>query len=173
MEEYYLNSQKVAEATREWLTKRGVTTEAIAELVMFLQSSYVKDLTIEECKRNVEKVLEKREVQNAILTGIQLDMMAEKGELFAPLQEMIRHDESLYGIDEVLALSIVNIYGSIGFTNFGYVDKMKPGILQKLNDKHDGEIHTFLDDIVGAIAAAASSRIAHASAGAWQPESEG
>ncbi|MNG40377.1 Phosphatidylglycerophosphatase A [compost metagenome] len=55
----------------------------------------------------------------------------------------------------------MNVYGSIGFTNFGYVDKLKPGILKKLNDKEDAQCHTFLDDIVGAIAAAASSRIAH------------
>lgn len=61
----------------------------------------------------------------------------------------------------MLAFSIVNVYGSIGFTNYGYVDKLKPGILQKLNDKSSGECHTFLDDIVGAIAAAASSRLAH------------
>ena len=74
---------------------------------------------------------------------------------------MIENDEGLYGCDEILALSIVNVYGSIGFTNFGYVDKLKPGILKKLNDKEDSACHTFLDDIVGAIAAAASSRIAH------------
>jgi phosphatidylglycerophosphatase A len=95
------------------------------------------------------------------LTGIQLDILAEEGKLMAPLQDMIKHDESLYGCDEILALSIVNVYGSIGFTNFGYIDKLKPGILVRLNDKKDGEIHTFLDDIVGAIAASAASRIAH------------
>jgi phosphatidylglycerophosphatase A len=61
----------------------------------------------------------------------------------------------------VLALSIVNVYGSIGFTNFGYVDKIKPGCLKRLNDKNGHQKHTFLDDIAGAIAAAASSRIAH------------
>ena len=50
-----------------------------------------------------------------------------------------------------MALSIVNVYGSIGFTNYGYIDKVKPGILKELN-AHDGEhVHTFLDDIVGAI----------------------
>lgn len=53
------------------------------------------------------------------------------------------------------------MYGSIGFTNYGYIDKVKPGILAKLN-AHDGEkVHTFLDDLVGAIAAAAASRLAH------------
>jgi phosphatidylglycerophosphatase A len=160
-ENYSLNSQKVAEATDEWLNKRGVTKIAIAELVHFLQKDYFPDLTPEDCLMHVDAVLSKREVQNAVLTGIQLDILAEEGKLMAPLQDMIKHDEGLYGCDEILALSIVNVYGSIGFTNFGYVDKLKPGILVKLNDKKDGEIHTFLDDIVGAIAASAASRIAH------------
>ncbi len=158
---YSLDSEKVEAATREWLRKRGVTIEQIAELVMFLQSQYFPDLTMEFCIHNVEQVLRKREVQNAVLTGIQLDILAEQKQLIPALQDMIEHDEGLYGVDEVLAFSIVNVYGSIGFTNYGYVDKLKPGILKKLNDKTDGNIHTFLDDIVGAIAAAASSRIAH------------
>ncbi|RJE91082.1 phosphatidylglycerophosphatase A [Paenibacillus sp. 1011MAR3C5] len=158
---YSLNSSKVAAATDEWLAKRGVTKQDIAELVLFLQKDYFPSLTTEDCLEHVDAVLSKREVQNAVLTGIQLDMLAEEGKLLPPLQDMIKHDESLYGCDEILALSIVNVYGSIGFTNFGYVDKVKPGILVRLNSKTDGEIHTFLDDIVGAIAASAASRIAH------------
>ncbi|OPA80290.1 phosphatidylglycerophosphatase A [Paenibacillus selenitireducens] len=158
---YSLDSTKVADATRRLIAERGVTIEQIAELVLFLQQKYFPDLTLETCMENVEMVLSKREVQNAVLTGIQLDMLAEQDKLIQPLQDIIKNDESLYGVDEILAFSIVNVYGSIGFTNYGYVDKLKPGILEKLNDKHDGEIHTFLDDIVGAIAAAASSRIAH------------
>jgi phosphatidylglycerophosphatase A len=158
---YRLNSKEVAKATEQWLTKRGVTKEQIGQLVMFLQKDYFPELTLAECVLNVESVLSKREVQNAVLTGIQLDMLAEEGKLLPPLQDMITYDEGLYGCDEILALSIVNVYGSIGFTNFGYVDKLKPGVLKKLNDKNSGEIHTFLDDIIGAIAAAASSRVAH------------
>lgn len=158
---YVLNSREVQRATLEWLEKRGVTTKHIAELVHYLQSPYFPELTLEECEHHVMAVLAKREVQNAVLTGIQLDMLAEEGKLLPPLQDMVKHDEALYGIDEVLALSIVNVYGSIGFTNFGYIDKQKPGILVKLNDKSDKEIHTFLDDIVGAIASSAASRMAH------------
>jgi phosphatidylglycerophosphatase A len=158
---YSLNSEKVAQATRDWLQQRGVTVRDIAELTLYLQKDYFPGLTIEECTENVERVLSKREVQNAVLTGIQLDMLAEEGKLLPPLQDMIEHDEGLYGCDEILALSIVNVYGSIGFTNFGYIDKMKPGILKMLNDKTGPHKHTFLDDIVGAIAASASSRIAH------------
>lgn len=158
---YNLNSKQVADAAKAWLTDRGVKISDIAELTYFLQKDYYPNLSIDDCTDSVERVIEKREVQNAILTGIQLDILAEEGKLLPPLQEMIENDEGLYGCDEVLALSIVNVYGSIGFTNFGYVDKMKPGILKMLNDKHGEHKHTFLDDIVGAIAAAASSRIAH------------
>ncbi|MFC0523872.1 phosphatidylglycerophosphatase A [Pontibacillus salicampi] len=145
---------------REWLTERGVTVDDMADLVYYLQSKYHDELSLDECRHNVERVISKREVQNAIVTGIQLDVLAEKGMLEAPLQQTIDSDEGLYGVDEIIALSIVNVYGSIGFTNYGYIDKQKPGILQKLNDKSNG-CHTFLDDIVGAIAAAASSRLAH------------
>ncbi|MEF9937578.1 MULTISPECIES: phosphatidylglycerophosphatase A [Carnobacterium] len=144
------------------IKERQVELTDIAELVMFLQQSYVQDLTIEICLEHVNAVLKKREVQNAIITGIQLDILAEQNLLMQPLQDIIAEDEGLYGIDEIMALSIVNVYGSIGFTNFGYIDKVKPGILKKLNDHDSGEIHTFLDDIIGAIAASAASRLAHA-----------
>jgi phosphatidylglycerophosphatase A len=155
-------SKKLSEETaRKWLHERGVEIDDIAELVLFLQKKYHPNLGIEECRNNIERVLSKREVQNAILTGIQLDRLAEKGLLEEPLQSIIEVDEGLYGVDEILAFSIVNVYGSIGFTNYGYIDKQKPGILEKLNDKSSDKCHTFLDDIVGAIAAAASSRLAH------------
>ncbi|MFG6119561.1 phosphatidylglycerophosphatase A family protein [Thalassobacillus sp. B23F22_16] len=157
---------------REWLVERGVTINDISELVFYLQSKYHEDLTLDECRYNVEKVLTKREVQNAILTGIQLDVLAEKKQLEEPLQGTIDKDEGLYGVDEIIALSIVNVYGSIGFTNYGFIDKQKPGILKKLNDKSTGECHTFLDDIVGAIAAAASSRLAHSAVGEEEAEDD-
>jgi len=154
--------EKVA---RKWLTDRGITVEDIAELVFYLQAKYFDDLSMEDCVFNVNRVLAKREVQHAILTGIQLDRLAEQGKLDPPLQNIIQRDEAMYGIDEVIALSIVNVYGSIGFTSYGFIDKQKPGILKYLNDHENGEVHTFLDDIVGAIAAAASSRLAHSFAG--------
>ena len=128
---------------------------------MFYKKDYISDLSLEDCAESINAVLTKREVHNAIITGIQLDILAEQKQLMSPLQHIIEDDEGLYGIDEILALSIVNVYGTIGFTNYGYIDKVKPGILKKLNS-HDGKnVHTFLDDIVGAIAASAASRLAH------------
>lgn len=156
-----MQNDPVAVASHKWLLERGVTIEDIAELVFYLQKQYHPDLTLDLCRENVERVLSKREVQNAIITGIELDRLAEKEMLSEPLLDLIKRDEGLYGVDEIIAFSIVNVYGSIGFTNYGYIDKQKPGILKKLNDKSSGKVHTFLDDIVGAIAAAASSRLAH------------
>lgn len=154
-------TKTLEEKARQLLGDRGVSVVDIAELVMFLQIEYIPDLTLEDCIKSVDAVLMKREVHNTILTGIQLDILAEEDKLLQPLQSIVEEDEGLYGIDEILALSIVNVYGSIGFTNYGYIDKVKPGILAKLNEKNGKRVHTFLDDIVGAIAAAAASRLAH------------
>lgn len=144
------------------LLERDVTLEEIAELVYDLQAPYIDGITMEHCLNNVKKVLRKREVQNTVLVGIELDVLAEEEKLSSPLQEIINNDEGLFGIDEVLALAIVNVYGSIGLTNFGYLDKLKPKVINRLDaEKEDSEVNTFLDDIVGAIAAAAASRIAH------------
>ena len=160
-----IETKSLEEKARELLFSRGVTMRDMGELVFFLQKDYIEDITLEKCIESVDAVLTKREVHNTIITGIQLDILAEKGEMIAPLQEIVAEDEGLYGIDEILALSIVNVYGSIGFTNYGYIDKVKPGILKKLNEHNGKDVHTFLDDIVGAIAAAAASRLAHANPG--------
>ena len=126
------------------LNERGVALSDIAECVLYLQGKYYPDLTMELAEKAVKGVIEKREVQHAIITGLFLDKSAE----------------GLYGIDEVLAYGICNLYGSIALTNYGYIDKVKPGIIGKLNEHHE-VCNTFLDDIVGAIAASAASKLAH------------
>lgn len=146
------------------LADRGVAIEEIAKIVYELQSPYQKELSMDTCIESVYTVLKKREVQNAILTGVSLDVMAEKKMLPEPFQKMMERDEPLYGIDEILALSITNVYGTIGLTSFGYLDKNKLGIMHTLNN-HENEIHVFLDDLVAGIAAAASARIAHMNPG--------
>jgi len=158
-----MNKETMKTTCIDLLGARGVLPADIAELVFELQKKYVADLTMKTCDDAVDRVLSKREVHYAILTGVELDMLAEKKGLSEPLQSLIESDAPLYGIDEILALSICNVYGSIGLTNFGYVDKIKPGIVGKLDrmGKETAHCHTFLDDIVGAIAAAAASSVAH------------
>ncbi|OJG52402.1 low temperature requirement C protein [Enterococcus haemoperoxidus] len=156
-----IKGETLEQKARQLLKERGVEMEDLVELVLFLQQPYIEDLDVATCIEHIDSVLSKREVHNTIITGIQLDILAEEKKLLHPLQEILEEDEGLYGIDEILALSIVNVYGSIGFTNYGYIDKVKPGILAKLNSHEGPQVHTFLDDIVGAIAAAAASRLAH------------
>lgn len=148
--------------TYELLARRGVEIRDIAEIVYQLQEKHIPNLTIEYCMECVNAVLKKREVQQTIITGIELDMVAEKNYLSEELTEILMNDEGLYGVDEVLALSIVNVYGSIGLTNFGYVDKLKLGIVKQLDSQKGVYCNTFIDDLVGAVASAAAARAAHA-----------
>lgn len=158
---YTYNMDELKVMTIEMLNRRGVELIDIAELVMMLQKQYYEDLTIELCLENVDAVLNKREIIHAILTGIALDELAEKKLLPEPLQSIVAADEGLYGIDEIIPLSIVNVYGTIGLTNYGYLDKEKIGIIKELDSQKGEECNTFLDDLVAALAAAAASRIAH------------
>lgn len=144
------------------LNERGVRIEDIIECVEFLQLKYYPDLSKEKIEECIYGVLRKREVQHAIITGIELDKQAERRNCVdKDLEAILLDDAGLYGIDEVMAYGICNLYGSIALTNYGFIDKVKPGIIDTLNN-HDGtQCNTFLDDIVGAIAASAASKLAH------------
>ncbi|MBU0905357.1 MAG: phosphatidylglycerophosphatase A [Planococcaceae bacterium] len=156
-----VHSNAVYEATKEALLRRGVTIQEIANIVFEMQIAYNIGLTIEHCIESVESVLKKREMQHAILVGVELDELAEKKMLSAPLQQIVEADEGLFGVDETIALGSVFTYGSIAVTTFGHLDKNKIGIIKKLDTKIGNGIHTFLDDLVASVAACASSRIAH------------
>ena len=147
-------------AVLELMQERKITVEKIAELVYYFQEKYYANLTMDLCLDAVDTVLDKRDVQHAILTGLALDIAAEEGHLPKNLEDIISRDESLYGIDEVLGMAITNIYGTIGVTGFGYLDKMKIGLVGEL-DKAEDRVNTFADDLVAAIAAAAAAKLAH------------
>src|SRR5574344_1982054 len=146
------------------LNERGVTLDDIADCARYLQADYHVDLVKEELLDSVRSVLSKREVQFAVMTAIELDKLAEQNKMNdKELENYLMNDEGLYGVDEVIAYGICNLYGSIALTNFGFIDKKKYGIIAKLNEegKGSGRCNTFIDDIVGAIAASAASRFAH------------
>lgn len=146
------------------LNERGVEIDDIAECSLFLQKKYHPHLTIESFYESISSVLDKTEVQFAIMVAIELDKQTEQGTIIdKELLNALKNDEAMFGVDEVNAYGICNLYGSIALTNFGFIDKEKFGIINKLNDPsiHNIKCNTFLDDIVGAIAAAAASRFAH------------
>lgn len=156
-----VHSNEIKAAVMQKLAQRGVILEEIADIVYEMQSPYNSQLTLETCLESVKMVLGKRELQHAILVGIDLDMLAEQKLLSEPLQSIVEADESLFGCDETLALGSVYGYGSIAITTFGHLDKNKTGIIKKLDNKDGKSINTFLDDLVASIASAAASRLAH------------
>lgn len=155
-----IHSEKVTKAAIDALERRNVTIQDIAEIVYEMQKSYNDGLNMEHCIQSVERVLRKREVQHAILVGIELDELAEKNMLSEPLQSIVASDEGLFGVDELIALGAVFTYGSIAVTTFDHLDKQKIGVIENLDTKF-GKVNTFLDDLVCSIAASAASRIAH------------
>ncbi|WP_072152377.1 phosphatidylglycerophosphatase A [Weissella viridescens] len=154
--DYY---QEVVDA----LAERGVTLDALAPTVIEGQKDHIPDLPYETALTSIEHVLHKTESQDAILTGLALDDLAQAGKLPEPLQTRVQEDSSTYGVDEQLVMSILGLYGTISWTNFGFLDRTKPGIIGELNDaqKNGGRVNTFIDDLVAAIVAAAEARIAH------------
>ncbi|MFJ7745762.1 phosphatidylglycerophosphatase A [Peribacillus sp. NPDC097295] len=161
MADVRVHSREVTRAAKQTLIDRGVSVEAIAEIVYELQFPYKADLKREECIKSVERVLLKREIQHAILVGVELDKLAEQKKLSEPLQSIVESDEGLFGVDETIAFGAVLGYGSIAVTTFGHLDKNKIGVIHELDKKQEGVVHTFLDDIVASIAASAASRLAH------------
>lgn len=148
------------EVCMEMLNQRGITVEAIADLVFWLQKPYLASLTYDDCLASVARILSKREVQYAAITGLTLDIACEEKRLPFVLQEAIANDAPLYGIDEVFGMAIANMYGTIGVTNYGYLDKIKQGLIGEL-DRDTAHVHTFADDVVGAVAAASAAQLAH------------
>ena len=146
----------------EALKSRGVLVDDIAEIAYKQQGKYTPNIKFETCRESVLKILSLRDIFHHVLLSVELDKMAEKKLFEGPIQDIIEQDLGLFGVDEVLGLDVARLYGVIGMTNFGDIDVNKHGIVSKLNEdgKKEGVVHTFLDDIVGAIAAAASTRVA-------------
>ncbi|RSL30808.1 phosphatidylglycerophosphatase A [Salibacterium salarium] len=153
-------SDVVEKAAREALEERGVKIKDIAEIVYEMQAKYAPNLMMDDCIESADAVLCKREIQHAVLVGIELDKLAEKNQLSEPLQTLVDTDEGLFGVDETIALGSVFGFGSIAVTTFGYLDKEKHGVIKELDEKENG-VHTFLDDLVASIASNASARLAH------------
>lgn len=158
---FRVHSDEVAKAAHEALVRRGVSIEEIAKIVFEMQEPYNEGLQLSHCVESVESVLLKREMQHALLVGVELDELAEQGKLSRPLQQIVDADEGLFGVDEMIGLGAVLTYGSIAVTTFGHLDKNKIGVIRELDTKAGGQVHTFLDDLVASIAACASARIAH------------
>ncbi|KRM59259.1 hypothetical protein C5L31_000850 [Secundilactobacillus malefermentans] len=142
------------------LEERGISITDIAEIARETQKKFHPSIQLDQYVKKTIDVLHKREILNNAMVGLELDRLATEKELAQPLQDIIANDTSVFGVDEGLALNMANIYGTIGVTNFGFIDKEKTGKIAELDHDKD-HINTFIDDIVGAIATAVAAKIAH------------
>lgn len=159
----YYSREEMLRINVQTLLERGVTVEEIADVAFRQQSKYNNNLELKMCLESVEKILSLRDIFHLLQLGAEIDRLAEEGKLQGPIQHIIRHDLGVFGVDEIFGIDIARLYGAIGQTNFGDIDVNKHGIVERLNQEGktgNGRCHTFLDDIVGGIAAAASTRVA-------------
>lgn len=161
MPKLYYSREEMEQLNIDKLAERGVSIEEIARVAYNQQKKYNPSPDMTECILSVRKILSLRDVFHLVQLGAEIDRLAEEGQLHGPIQDIINYDLGVFGVDEIFGLDIARLYGAIGQTNFGDIDVNKPGIVAKLNEdgKKDGICHTFLDDIVGAIAAAATTRV--------------
>lgn len=145
------------------LQERTVSLQDIADVAFRQQAKWNPDISMQECVDSVEKILSLRDTFHILQLGAEIDRLTDEGQIRGPIYEILKTDLGMFGIDELFGLELAGMYGTIGKTNFGDIDVNKPLVIDRLNDegKHEGGMcHTFLDDIVGAIAAAASTRVA-------------
>ena len=141
------------------LNERGVKIDDLAKLVLDSQKKYEPHLTLSDARNAIDHVLRKREVQNAIITGVYLDRKADTDSSMDPyLRKILKHDEPQYQVDELLSTACVDIFGGVASSNRGYLDKTKPGIIGEI-DKQKNNV--FLDDLLASIAAGAEAYIAN------------
>ncbi|MFP4478457.1 MAG: phosphatidylglycerophosphatase A [Candidatus Izemoplasmatales bacterium] len=154
---------EMLEMNVEILKSRGVNVDDIAKIAFKQQSKWKDDISYQDCLVSVEKILSLRDVFHILQLGAEIDRLTEEKAFKGPIQSILESDLGMFGIDELFGIELAGLYGTIGKTNFGDIDVNKPGIVNDLNEHGKGDqdaCHTFLDDIVGAVAAAASTRVA-------------
>lgn len=143
--------------------ERGVYLSDIAEIARDSQKRFFPDLGEDECMEALTDILHKREVMNIIAVGLVIDRDATQGTLPQPMQVIVENDLPVEGADEWLAIGISLTKGSISTSNFGELDIEKHGIIKDIDEATD-HVNTFLDDIIGALAACVEAKVAHARA---------
>jgi phosphatidylglycerophosphatase A len=155
--------EEMLEMNVKTLKERTVSVEEIAEIAYRQQLKWSDNIALADCVESVEKILSLRDTFHLLQLGAEIDRLTDENAIKGPLLDILKEDLGMFGIDELFGLELAGLYGTIGKTNFGDIDVNKPLVVDRLNGegKHEGGMcHTFLDDIVGAIAAAASTRVA-------------
>lgn len=139
------------------LKKRNINSHTVGEAAYQLQHQYLPELTIADFGYQLNEILKKREVLNTLALGFEIDNLATEKKLSEPLQTIIENDLGIFGLDELLAMNISQLYGSLSVSNFGFADKIKVGIAKDL-DTDESHVRTFSDDLFSALVSAVIGR---------------
>ena len=144
-----------------YLNSKGVTEEDIGKLAMGLQKKFLPEVPLEKYISATLEISKKWDILNCCMVGIALDKAASNKQLDEPLQTIMDEDLGVFAVDEVLAYyGFATLYGGIGITSAGWLDKEKTGIIAKL-DKDNTSVNVFLDDLIVGLVACVSAKIAH------------
>lgn len=146
--------------TIEKIEERGISMGQIAKTLeetllknqeRLKKMGYETNIRQSDIRRFVSLAFENERLLQSSLVGIEIDELAEKGELREPLLSMIRADEPLMPVDETLVMGALDLDG---VEEFGPIDVDKSGVIATL-DKSKERVHTFMDDIIGGFVAQA------------------
>ena len=140
----------------------GITSQDLAQIAYNKQREFIDTLTFEDVKVALKKVLSKREIQHALVTGISLDVLAENDLLPNPLEKIVKEDRGTYGVDELI-MDSSTLYGTIALTNALGLDTHKSGIIKKVDElgKTSEYTTTFLDDLLCMLVGCTEGYLAH------------
>ena len=140
----------------------GITSQDLVQIAYNKQREFIDNLTFEDVKIALKKVLSKREIQHTLITGISLDVLAENNLLPNPLEKIVKEDRGTYGVDELL-MDSSTLYGTIALTNALGLDTHKSGIIKKIDElgKNSEYTTTFLDDLLCMLVGCTEGYLAH------------
>ena len=105
----YYSREEMLEINVKVLKERGVEVKDIADIAYSQQLQYDKNVSYKDCLESVEKILSLRDVFHILLLGVEIDRLTEEGMLRSPIQEIIRHDVGVFGVDEILGLDLAHL----------------------------------------------------------------
>ena len=137
----------------EELVQKGHDVHVLTS-VPFINGQYIKKYD-KSC--TIENGVTVYRVKTSIRTNSKKSLIKYYLSLTRNMMKWAKYTSNLYEVVYTYSISPMTILGA------GNLYKKKYGIIAKLNEdgKDTGTVNTFIDDIVGAIAASAASRFAH------------
>lgn len=137
------------------LKERGIELDDLVETGMELftdSHSLSKKKVAQVLRRSLGRALSDINVASLIIAAIRLDEEGEGGRIPSLSKEAFLKDPIALVTDETIGTAIANyIAGTLGVHNFLYYDRVKPGIMKKLEP--------FMDDAIGGLVSGVMSRI--------------